>query len=163
MSNFKLIVIIELFYKKRRVFDTYVYKEREITEINFILVLIFFSLLILLGGYEHLLLYYAICDSWICHENNEFCVREMDLIWFVIFYGITIIRQPGWVVVIRFNAFFTSRAWHPTATRRRPTDGGEEKKKKAEGMRYTCGTSPRIVRGTKTPSFEDAGRTPKEC
>ncbi|CAL1688865.1 unnamed protein product [Lasius platythorax] len=82
----------------------------------------------------------------------------MNLIWLV-----NILRDNDSAVVMRFYAFFTSRAWHPIATRRRPTDGGEEKEKKAEGMRYTCGTSPRVQSAEqRCPPF-DAGRTPREC
>lgn len=84
---------------------------------------------------------YAICGSWTCRSRDIVCLGDgSNLVRYILRDNDN--PSTGWTVVMRFYTFFTSRAWHPTATRRRPTDGGEEKEKKAEGMRYTCGHEP---------------------
>lgn len=58
--------------------------------------------------------------------------------------------STGWAVVMRFYAFFHIQGVAPDSNTS-PTDGREEKEKKAEGMRYTCGHEP-----TYSPRNKDA-------
>lgn len=59
---------------------------------------------------------------------------------------------------MRFYTFFTSRAWHPTAARRRPTGGSEGKGKKTRGRTlYLRHEQPACSR------YSDGDSTVQDC